>query len=127
MHPQIARVLDQARILHRTAQHGAHCDALPVLRRLLSSGALASQPLPRLFEKRLELQRKHVLRLLAREAGYAEWAFYRAALLAGHAEALEPTMSTLNHWFASHAEAERHLAIHGGTIRRHGAHAMVTP
>jgi hypothetical protein len=50
---------------------------LPVLRRVLASGAIRHDSLPEAFRRRGELQRKHLLRTLAVEAGFESWEAWR--------------------------------------------------
>ena len=73
-------MLREAKRLHRAATSDALSEALPVLRRLLAARAVPACPLQALFRDRASLQRKHVLRMLAFEAGHASWEAYSQAL-----------------------------------------------
>ncbi len=126
-------VLREARRLHHAATSDSLATSLPVLRRLLASGALQSASLPELFRRRAGVQRKHVLRMLAREAGFDSWEAWRPTLDSGHASALmqehalRRDTGTLHLWFRSEAEAHAFADRHGGTPVRLGAHAVVAP
>ncbi len=126
-------VLREARRLHRAATSDALSTSLPVLRRLIASGALPDAGLPALFRGRAQVQRKHVLRMLAREAGFDSWESWRPALGAAHASALMQAhdlrrdTGTLHLWFRNESEARAFAALHGGTAVRLGDHAVVAP
>lgn len=126
-------VLHEARSLHRAANSDSLSRSLPVLRRLLATGVLHGMPLPELHRQRATVQRKHVLRMLALEAGFPGWEAYRAALAHMKADEL-PHFDIVwrgagypNHWFASLDEAQAHAARHGGRVMRVGAQAVVMP
>lgn len=126
-------VLREARRLHRAAASDARSVALPVLRRLVATQAVPFVALPALFRARATVQRKHVLRALAVEAGHPHWDAYREALASVDASTvrrafdLERGASTLKLWFASEADAIRFAAVHGGQAVRVAAHAVVLP
>jgi hypothetical protein len=126
-------VLREAKRLHRAATSDSLSDALPVLRRLLAMGVVTAPTLPRLFGARDAVQRKHVLRALAREAGYRGWEEYRRELplLDEHhiqqVAALQRGASTLKHWFSDEAAAMRFAAENGGRTVRVGKQAVVLP
>lgn len=126
-------VLREAKRLHRAATSDVLSDALPVLRRLLAVRVLAVRTLPLLFRERATVQRKHVLRMLAVEAGYGGWEKYREALPHLDPQALLQTLAserspaTLKLWFASEAEATRYAARHGGRTARIRKQAVVLP
>lgn len=131
--PATQFVLREARRLHRAAASQAAFESLPVLRRLLAAGAAppAARTLTELFRMRGTLQRKHVLRALAFEAGHASWEQYRQVLpqldvqaLRQRAEAERGT-GRLKPWFASEAEARRFAAAHGGRAVPVGRQAVV--
>lgn len=126
-------VLREARRLHRAAASDSPSISLPVLRRVLAAGAAPTRTLPNLFRARNTVQRKHVLRTLAVEAGYGSWEEYARALplldmqqlqLALHAER---GASRLKLWFASEAEAAQFASEHGGQAVRVGKQAVVLP
>ena len=123
--------LREARRLQRAARADALSSSLPVLRRLIAAQVLTGTSLPSLHRSRHIVQRKHLLRLLAVEAGSGDWASYRAALrqaepdeqLRLHFHAYGA--ATFNPWFASEAEAQRMAPLIGGRVLRVGAHALV--
>lgn len=124
-------LLREAKKLHRAAVSTSLATSLPVLRRLLSTQAIHGISLPELSRRRNIVQRKHVLRALAVEAGYSNWEKYRAALTEMKPEALQQfdvlrrMLGYPNLWFSSMAEAEGHVAAHGGQAIRVGQQALV--
>ena len=70
----------EARRLHRASVSGALADALPVLRRLIATESIRDRTLPELNRQRETIRRKHILRMLAIEAGYSNWENYRKVL-----------------------------------------------
>jgi hypothetical protein len=126
-------VLREAKRLHRAATSGSLSAALPVLRRILAAGAVPTTTLPNLFGRRDTVQRKHVLRTLAYEAGHMNWEEYRPTL--AHADGrqleqfsvLEKGYANLNLWFSSESEAQRFATQHGGRAVRVGMQAVVLP
>ncbi len=129
----VAQVLREARRLHRAAVSGPLVCALPVLRRLLASGAMTPATLPVAYRQRATLQRKHVLRALAVEAGFDSWQAYRPALERMTAADLQHLAvwqrgpGCLNLWFRSAAEAEAFASTRGGSVVRMGRQAVVLP
>lgn len=126
-------VLREARRLHRAATTGTLSKSLPILRRVLSSDTLIDISLPELFRKRSIVQRKHILRMLAIEAGHASWELYRQALgqmtieQLAHFELHQPEMGYPNFWFSTFAEAQDYALQHGGRCLRVGQQAVVCP
>ncbi|AZC64573.1 hypothetical protein [Pseudomonas chlororaphis] len=124
-------VLREAKRLHRTATSGSLASALPILRRLLASNSLPGLSLPELYRQRDKVQRKHLLRTLASEAGFAHWETYRQALdeLAPeqlqHFELVYRQAGHLNCWFSSPDEAREYVAHHGGRLLCVGQQAVV--
>ncbi|AJO79631.1 hypothetical protein [Pseudomonas sp. MRSN 12121] len=124
-------VLREARRLHRSATCATLASALPILRRLLASDSLPGLSLPELYRQRDQVQRKHLLRTLAREAGFASWEAYRQALdeLAPeqlqHFELVYRQAGHLNCWFSSLDEARAYVASHGGRLLPVGQQAVV--
>ncbi|UXI69135.1 nitrous oxide reductase accessory protein NosL [Tahibacter amnicola] len=122
----------QARKLHRVAREGRISAAMPALRRLQAAGVLPDRSLRQLYDDRASLQRKHFLRLLAREAGYVDWERYRPHLDTLSMEAYDRAQSEhrwsgqLNVWFSRVQDAEAFAARHGGRVVRVGQHALVT-
>lgn len=124
-------VLREAKRLQRAAASESLSQALPVLRRLLSSNTLTGITLPELHRRRDIIQRKHLLRMLAIEAGYPSWEWYRPVLARmstdeiEHFDIVRSKASSLNHWFSSMEEARGYAAIHGGRPLRVGQQAVV--
>ncbi len=126
-------VLREAKRLHRAAASGPLSEALPILRRLMATRAVTDRSLPGLFRARCTVQRKHVLRALAREAGYASWEDYRHALPHLDISQLERLASVqrgtsvLKLWFSDTSAARRFAAEQGGQAVRVGVQAVVLP
>jgi len=124
-------VLREAKKLQRAATSESLAQALPVLRRLLSSNTLTGITLPELHRRRDIIQRKHLLRMLAIEAGYPGWEWYRPALArmsvdeVEHFDIIRSRASSLNHWFSSMDDARKYAATHGGRPLRVGRQAVV--
>jgi hypothetical protein len=129
----IHTVLREARKLHRAAIAESLARSLPVLRRILASGSLQHVSLPELYRQRNTVQRKHILRALAIEAGFPNWELYRPTLANKSASQLEHfdivhrEQGYPNTWFSTHAEALEYAAIHGGRTLRFGHQAVVFP
>jgi hypothetical protein len=127
----LPRVLAMARRLHKAATSDALALSLPVLRRLLATQTLRGCSLPALHRERSRVQRKHVLRMLAIEAGHESWEAYRGALATQSPEDLEhfdlirPTVGYPNLWFSTPEQAAAHAAAHGGRMVRVGRQAVV--
>tara|TARA_R110002096_G_scaffold4501_26_gene21233 strand:+ start:9024 stop:9470 length:447 start_codon:yes stop_codon:yes gene_type:complete len=126
-------VLREAKKLHRAATSDSLANSLPVLRRLLSTQVFHGISLPELSRRRGDVQRKHVLRALAIEAGFPGWKEYRDALVGKEPKALLPfdvlrsRFGYPNLWFSSPEEAESHAAEHGGRTMQVGQQAVVFP
>lgn len=126
-------VLREARRLHRAAVSDSPAAALPVLRRLLAAQIVPANTLPNLFRTRSTIQRKHILRALAVEAGYPSWESYSQALPRVDVLQLRRTLQVqssapiLKLWFASEAEATEFAAKHGGQAIRIANQAVVLP
>ena len=128
-----AAVLREARRLHRAATSDSPAAALPVLRRLLATQVMPAASLPELFRQRARVQRKHVLRMLALEAGHASWEAFAQALPTLDAAPLlqafdsQRGSATLKLWFPDEAQATAYAAEHGGQVVRVGQQAVVVP
>lgn len=126
-------VLRQARRLHRSALSGSLSTALPVLRRMVTVGVFPGFSLKELFRCRGMIRRKHVLRMLAREARFASWEAFRPALhrwdpsAADHFEFEESGYAFLNLWFSNEQQAQEFVAKNGGRVFCIGAQAVVVP
>ncbi|MBV8250659.1 MAG: hypothetical protein JO200_19700 [Comamonas sp.] len=128
---RVVALLRAAKLLHRDAVADSRAQALPVLRRLLSSRALQGLSLPQLFAQKAMVQRKHVLLMLGREGGFEDWAGYRAALAGSAAEVHMPLEAVAlrpgypNHWFSTPEQARVHAAEQGGQVVQVGTQAVV--
>lgn len=128
----VEQVLRLARRLHRAAVSDSLSMALPVLRRLLATGVVRG-PLTALFRSRATVQRKHVLRMLAREGGFPGWEAFRSALLGmvpsdlDRIRLAQEGSAVLHLWFATEAQACVHAAHNGGRVVRIGTQAVVMP
>ncbi len=77
------------------------------------------------------VQRKHVLRMLATEAGFPNWEAYRQALECmapeqlPHFDVIRMASGYPNLWFSSHAEALSHAQEHGGRVMKVGHQAVL--
>ena len=119
-----------AKQLHRAATSDSLRASLPVLRRILATQTLRDLSLPQLYKQRDRVQRKHLLRTLAIEAGYASWEHYSQAL-PGMAIDQLPHLDLLhaagypNLWFSTRAQAQTYATAHGGAVLSVGAQAVV--
>ncbi len=124
-------VLREARKLHRAATSESLAISLPILRRILATNTLRGISLPELFRRRDTVQRKHILRMLAIEAGFGSWEDYRPALdrmTAGqleHFDIVRREIGYPNYWFSTQIEAEQYARLHGGRVMRVGQQAVV--
>lgn len=122
--------LREARRLHRASKDATLLVAMPAVRRAHTAGVLAGLTLSALYRQRQLLQRKHFLRTLAAEAGFASWDAYLPVLRSQPARALEQCATRLefgypNAWFSTYAQAIAFADEHGGMVVRHGHQAMV--
>lgn len=106
--------------------------ALPVLRRLLGQRVLPWQSLSDCYRNRETVQLKHVLRTVAAELGYADWAACKQDVDRHPAELLDRFRVDLGAfgdyhrlWFSTPEEAQRWQAEHGGRVIAYGKQAMV--
>ncbi len=124
-------VLGMAKRLHKAATSESLALSLPVLRRVLATGTLHDMSLPALRRNRSMVQRKHILRTLAIEAGHPSWEAYRKVLSSVAASALEhydlirPTAGYPNLWFSTATQAAEHAGVHGGRAVRVGGQGVV--
>jgi len=120
-----------ARNLHRSACSESLAVSLPILRRLLGTCTLTAISLPDLQRNRDIIQRKHVLRMLAVEAGFTSWEDYRHALdkmsidELTHYDHLRRTLGYPNLWFSSYEEAQSFAAENNGRALQVGKQAIV--
>lgn len=120
-----------AKQLHRAATSDSLRVSLPVLRRILATHTLRELSLPQLHRQRAIVQRKHLLRTLAVEAGFDSWERYSEALRGmtveqlPHLDALPASTGYPNLWFSTHEEAQGHAQVHGGRVMRVGRQAVV--
>ncbi len=105
--------------------------SLPALRRVLATGTLQDISLPELRRRRSMVQRKHILRTLAIEAGYSSWESYRQELShmetaeLTHFDLIRPAAGYPNLWFPTSAQAAEHAGTHGGRAVRVGSHGVI--
>ena len=124
-------LLRVARNLHRSAYSESLSVSLPVLRRLIATSTFTEVSLPELQRNRDIIQRKHVLRMLAVEAGFKCWEDYRHALdrmsvdEVTHYDHLRRVLGYPNLWFSSYEEAQDYAKEHNGRALRIGAQAVV--
>ena len=124
-------LLRAAKKLHRQATSESLAMSLPVLRRIIQTRTIRDVSLPELRRRREIVQRKHVLRMLAAEAGHASWEEYRRAVHAmseaelAQLDVLATHAGYPNHWFATFEDAQKHAAEHGGQAVRAGTQGMV--
>jgi hypothetical protein len=127
----VSLLLREAKKLHRAAISESLADSLPILRRLLGAQVIRDMTLPELSRQRHMVQRKHVLRALAIEAGYSGWEAYRGALIGMGPDTLQPfdvlrrTAGYPNLWFSSVEAAESYAVEHGGHAVRVGQQAVI--
>lgn len=120
-----------ARQLHRAATSDSLRVSLPVLRRILATHTLRGLPLPQLFQQRAMVQRKHLLRTLAIEAGHPSWEHYSRALPGmtaeqlPHLDVLQASAGYPNLWFSSAAQAQAYAQAYGGRVVPVGTQAVV--
>lgn len=126
----VEQALRLARTLHRASKDATLLVAMPAVRRAHAAGAFAELPLSTLYRQRHLLQRKHFLRTLAVEAGFASWEDYLPTLRDQPAQPPEHYSTGLefgypNAWFSTHAQAVAFAEEHGGRVVRYGQQAMV--
>ena len=127
----VSLVLGIAKRLHRAAISESLALSLPVLRRILAAGVLHGLSLPQLRRQRDLVQRKHLLRMLAIEAGYPGWEDFRRALLCegpdriDSFELVRQQAGYPNLWFSTFEEAQAHALRHGGRALRAGRQGIV--
>jgi hypothetical protein len=137
LHPQSSLesaaelVLRIARNLNRAVNSESLAVSLPVLRRLLTSATLTAVSLPELQRNRDIIRRKHLLRMLAVEAGFKCWEDYRHALdnmsadQVVHFDQLHRTSGYPNLWFSTHEAAKIYAQDNSGRVLRVGNQAVV--
>jgi hypothetical protein len=127
----LKHLLREARKLHKTVKTGSLSQSLPILRRLITSKTLTQLSLPELRNKPDIVQRKHLLQMLAHEAGYSSWASYKQAIEAtntkhdDHYSLVLQQAGYPNLWFSSLNEAEEYVKYHGGKPVAVGTQAVV--
>lgn len=126
----VEQALRQARTLHRASKDATLLVALPAVHRAHAAGVFSELTLSALYRQRHLLQRKHFLRVLAVEAGFANWESYRPLLRNQPPQTLEHYTSWRefgypNAWFSTHAQAIAFAAERGGKVVLYGQQAMV--
>ena len=126
----VEQALRQARMLHRASKDATLLVAMPPVRRAHAAGVFAELSLSALYRQRHLLQRKHFLRMLAVEAGFANWESYLPTLRSQPPQTLEHYTSWRefgypNAWFSTHAQAIAFAEERGGKVVRYGQQAMV--
>ncbi len=126
----VALALRLARTLHRASKDATLVKAMPAVRRAHGAGVFAELKLSTLYRQRHLLQRKHFLRTLAVEAGFANWEAYLPILRSQPPQALGHYTTGQeygypNAWFSTHAQAIAFAHERGGTVVRYGLQAMV--
>lgn len=124
-------VLRIARNLHRAVNTDALAISLPILRRILATKTLTEISLPELQRSRDIVQRKHVLRMLAVEAGFTCWEDYRHALdemnaeQVSHFDQLSRSAGYPNLWFSTYEDAQDYAWENNGRAFKIGSQAVV--
>ena len=105
--------------------------SLPVLRRVLDAGLMPELNLMDLYGVRASLQLKHVLHLLARELGYADWSLCKRqidgcdpALLDRYRFEQGQFADFRQNWFADLPTARQWQQVHGGYLITYGKQAV---
>lgn len=86
-----------------------------------------------LNRQRDTIRRKHILRMLAVEAGYSSWESYRKELGKlrsddlPHYEIALKYAGSPNCWYSTFEQAQEHAAQHGGRPIRVGQQGVVVP
>jgi len=118
------------RVLRHARAAQAHV-ALPVLRRLVAAKLNAGQSLSALHASRETLQLKTLLRLLAVELGYADWAACKAVIDSREAACLDRYRLDAGafgdfekNWFANATQARDWQRQHGGYVVQYGEQAV---
>lgn len=120
-----------ARRLLRDARALPPSQSLPVLRRVLDVGLMPELKLMDLYAVRASLQLKHVLQVLARELGFADWALCKREIDASDPALLDRYRfeqgqfgDYRQNWFADAATARQWQQQHGGYIVTYGKQAV---
>ena len=126
----VEQALRLARTLHRASKDATVFKAMPSVRRAYAAGVFAELTLSALYRQRHLLQRKHFLRTLAAEAGFANWEAYLPTLRSQPPQMLAhytnwQEFGYPNAWFSTHAQAMAFAQERGGKVVRYGHQAMV--
>lgn len=120
-----------ARRLLRHAHAAETSKALPVLRRLMAAGLAGGHRLSALHRSRGELQLKTLLRLLALELGYPDWAACKAQIDQREAACLDRYRLDAGafgdfamNWFANATTARDWQRQYGGYVVQYGEQAV---
>jgi len=124
-------VLGIAKKLHRAATAESLAVSLPVLRRILATATLRDISLTELRRRKQIIQRKHILMMLAIEAGFPNWEKYRKTLDTmtpaeiRHFDLVQREAGYPNLWFSTAEEAQQHAAEKGGVALQVGQQGVV--
>ena len=121
-----------ARRLLRDARSAQPSKILPVMRRIYAAGVFPQRRLSELYHARASLLLKHILRTLAVELGYANWADCKRNVNGQPASVLDRFQLDLGAfgdfhqiWFRNETSARQWRQQHGGHIVVYGEQAVV--
>lgn len=121
-----------AQVLLRQAQSARTEACMPILRRLHGARILPYARLVELYRARASVQLKHLLRLLSKELGYADWATCKRGVDALPSSALDRFRVDSGGygdqhrlWFADPSEAQAWQRQHGGRLIAYGNQALL--
>jgi len=120
-----------ARRLVRSGRDAQPSKALPVLRRVIAAGVMPELSVTDLYAVRASLQLKHVLHMLGRELGYANWDGCKQEIDACGAEVLDRYRleqgqfgDFRQNWFSDAATAHAWQQHNGGYLIAYGKQAV---
>lgn len=129
--PTIKLLLREAKKLHKASRSESISKSLPVLRRLIASKVLINISLLELRKNQTLVKRKHILHMLAYEAGYCSWTEYKQIVEIPHEKNVEHYAISLgeagypNLWFSTLKDAENYAVLNGGNPIPVGEQAVV--
>ena len=103
-------------------------DATRLLKAVRAGDAVARQRFDSLDHPPAELQLKHALAVVARDAGFDSWTALKQAQGVDFSELFgRPGLrDSLNPWFATYEEARAHLDANGGVLLPYRSHCFVS-